>query len=87
MFFSEVSYETTVAKKIGGVAIFVAIFLAVRKRREASRKGMAILLRVAISWLLPAWLFPVAISVAISSLFLNLGGYFLRGYFLCVAIF
>ena len=64
------------AKKIGGVAIFVAIFLAVRKRREASRKGVAILLRVAISWLFPAWLFPVAISVAISSLFLNLRGYF-----------
>ena len=66
----------TVAKKIAGVAISVAIFLAVRVWREASNFNVAILLRVAIPWLFPAWLFSVAISVAISSLFLNLRGYF-----------
>ena len=82
----------TVAKKIGGVSISVAIFLAVRIWRETSNYNVAISLRVAISWLLPEWLFAVAISVAIFSLFLNLRGYFsvailawlfldLRGYF------
>ena len=48
----------TVAKKIAGVAISVAIFLAVRVWREASNFNVAILLRVAIPWLFPAWLFP-----------------------------
>jgi hypothetical protein len=41
----------------------VVIFLAVRKWCEASRKNVAISLRVAISSLLREWLFSVAIFV------------------------
>ncbi len=70
-----------VAKKIGGVSISVAMFLAVRERCEASQKNVAILLYVAISWLFPTWLFSVAMFVAIRGYFL-----FFRGY-LSVAMF
>jgi hypothetical protein len=49
--FIDVSSKMTVAKQIGGVVISVVIFLAVRKWCEASRKNVAISLRVAISFL------------------------------------
>ena len=69
----------SVAKKIKGVAISVSIFLDARKTHERFNNFMAIVLRVAISWLFLKWLFPwlffisawlffvyVAISVAVS---------------------
>ena len=87
MFFSDVSYKTTVAKKTGGMAIFVAIFLAVRERREASSKRRG--------YFVVRGYFVAITSLAISRGYFR--GYFQsifefawlfsRGYFLCVAIF
>ena len=69
------------------MAISVAIFLAAPIRCEASENNVAIFTRVAISWLIPKWLFLVAIFVAIRGYFMFFAWLFLRGYFLRVATF